>query len=405
MRVLTVGNMYPPLHEGGYELVWQAAVEYLRDRGHEVRVLASDHRAAGPRPAELEVFRELQWYWRDHDFPRLGARQRLRIERHNAAVFDRHVRDLAPDVLGWWSMGGMSLGLVERTRRAGYPAVAAVCEDWMLYAPTVDGWMRMFGRLRPVGALVERLTGLPTSVDLARIGPCLFPSETTRERARARWVLDDTAVCHQGVSRELFAPAPGQGWGWRLLYVGRIDPRKGIDLAIAALARLPADASLTIAGTGDEKHRTDLLALARSLGVADRVTFTSRPRTQLGELYARADAVVFPVRWREPWGLVPLEAMSVGRPVVATGLGGSGEYLRDRENCLIFDAAEGAAALAARVRELAADPALRNRLRDGGFATADRFGEHDFSRAFERLLGRSSESWPRRPTPQVPSAA
>ena len=97
--------------------------------------------------------------------------------------------------------------------------------------------------------------------------------------------------------------------------------------------------------------------------------------------------------------------MSVGRPVVATGLGGSGEYLRDRENCLIFDAAEGAAALAARVRELAADEGLQDRLREGGFATANRFGEHDFSRAFERLLGRSSESRPRRPTPQVPSAA
>jgi glycosyltransferase involved in cell wall biosynthesis len=275
----------------------------------------------------------------------------------------------------------------------------------MLYGPTVDGWMRMFGRLRPVGALVERLTGLPTSVDLARVGPCLFPSETTRERARARWALGDTAVCHQGVSRDLFAPAPDQNWGWRLLYVGRIDPRKGIDLAIAALARLPADASLTIAGTGDEKHRADLLALARSLGVADRVAFTSRPQKQLRELYARSDAVVFPVRWREPWGLVPLEAMSVGRPVVATGLGGSGEYLRDRKNCLTFDAAEGAAALAARVRELATDPALRSRLREGGFATADRFGEHDFSRAFEQLLGRSTESRPRRPTPQVPSAA
>src|SRR5436309_54199 len=144
-------------------------VAYLRERGHEVRVVGRDAGGAGPRPEELGVFRELQWYWRDHDFPRLGARQRLRIERHNAAVFDRHVRDLAPDVLGWWSMGGMSLGLVERTRRAGYPAVAAVCEDWMLYGPTVDGWMRMFGPLRPVGALVERLTGLPTSVDLARI--------------------------------------------------------------------------------------------------------------------------------------------------------------------------------------------------------------------------------------------
>ena len=48
--------------------------------------------------------------------------------------------------------------------------------------------------------------------------------------------------------------------------------------------------------------------------------------------------VVFPVRWEEPWGLVPIEAMARGRPVVATGRGGSGEYLRDGENCVLFEA-------------------------------------------------------------------
>jgi glycosyltransferase involved in cell wall biosynthesis len=109
----------------------------------------------------------------------------------------------------------------------------------------------------------------------------------------------------------------------------------------------------------------------------------------LAELYADADAVVFPVRWHEPWGLVPIEAMSVGRPVVATGLGGSGEYLRDGENCLIFDPKRGAAQLAERLRALASDEGLRVRLRDGGFATAARFGEDDFSEAFERLIERA----------------
>ena len=52
---------------------------------------------------------------------------------------------------------------------------------------------------------------------------------------------------------------------------------------------------------------------------------------------------MFPVRWNEPWGLVPIEAMARGRPVVATGRGGSGEYLRDGENCMLFDADDDAA--------------------------------------------------------------
>ena len=47
MRVLTVGNIYPPHHLGGYELVWQGAVRTLRDAGHAVRVLTTDVRYAG----------------------------------------------------------------------------------------------------------------------------------------------------------------------------------------------------------------------------------------------------------------------------------------------------------------------------------------------------------------------
>jgi glycogen synthase len=93
------------------------------------------------------------------------------------------------------------------------------------------------------------------------------------------------------------------------------------------------------------------------------------PREELPARYAAADAVLFPVRWREPWGVVPLEAMGVGRPVVATGRGGSGEYLRDGENALLFDA-EDPAALAARVERLASDEMLRARLRAGGLETA-----------------------------------
>ena len=90
--------------------------------------------------------------------------------------------------------------------------------------------------------------------------------------------------------------------------------------------------------------------------------------------YARADATVFPVRWEEPKGLVPLASMGRGRPVVATGRGGSAEYLRDGENCLLFDAWD-ADALAAAVRRLAGDPALCQRLREGGLETAPRHTE------------------------------
>jgi glycosyltransferase involved in cell wall biosynthesis len=169
------------------------------------------------------------------------------------------------------------------------------------------------------------------------------------------------------VGEEFLDAAPIQPWSWRLLYVGRIDERKGIDTAIRALEHLPAEATLRVVGSGDDAAEQRLRALAD-----ERVRFEGIiPRERLPQVYADADAVLFPVRWREPWGVVPLEAMGIGRPVVATGRGGSGEYLRDGDNALLFDA-EDPAALARCLQRLAADEALRERLRDSGLQTARR---------------------------------
>lgn len=392
MRVLTVGNMYPPHHLGGYELVWQSSVVHLRSADHAVRVLTTDFRRddAPDREPEDDVHRELRWYWREHEFPRLSLPARLRLERHNAAVLERHLSDLRPDVVCWWAMGGMSLSLIERVRRAGRAAAGVACDDWMLYGPEVDAWMRIFAGRPRLAALAERTTGIPARLELGAVGPWLFPSETVRRRALERG-LDpaQTEVAHQGPDRALFGPAPPHEWRWRLLYVGRIDPRKGIDTAILALTLLPEEATLKVVGAGDERHLAELGGLARARGLGSRVAFTHAPQEQVAAVYAEADAVLFPVRWVEPWGLVPLEAMAVGTPVVATGMGGSGEYLDDGENCLLFDAGRGAEDLAEKVRRLAENPRLRARLREGGFETASRSSLGSFNAAVLRMLERA----------------
>jgi glycogen(starch) synthase len=377
--------MYPPHHFGGYELVWQSAVRHLERHGHEVRVLTTDLRTGSDEPDDPYVRRELRWYWREHAFPRLSRMERVRLERGNAQVLDRELRDFQPDVVSWWSMGGMSLSLLEWVRRRGIPAVAFVHDDWLEYGPQVDGWLAaLAARPRWAAALAGRLVGVPGRVDFARAARYLFVSETTRRRALATGLSPvSTGIAHSGIEAAFLDPAPEREWLWSLLYVGRLDPRKGADTAVEALARLPPDASLTLVGGWDAREERRLAGLAAELGVAERVHHAGqRTRPEVNAAYAEADAVVFPVRWEEPWGLVPLEAMGRGTPVLATGRGGSGEYLRNGVNCVLFEAGD-AAGLAAAVTRVAGDRRLRRVLRDGGFDTASRYTEDGFN---ERVL-------------------
>lgn len=317
MRVLTVGNMYPPHHQGGYEQDWAAGVAALRAAGHDVQVLVSDHREPGVGDVdEPDIFRDLRWYWHEHEFPKRSFREALAIERHNAAVLAQRIKAFAPDVVSWWPLGGLSIGLVEQVRRRSLPAIGVVYDDWMVYGPRVDAWQARWARrrTRAVAPVVGGITNLPTRVDLSAAARWLFASESVRSAALgAVGELPDTALLAPGLDDVFLEQAPPRDWTWSLLAPGRLDRRKGLGTAVEALARLP-QARLTIVGSGDDRYAGELHALAERLGVAGRLAIEPpRPRPELVKAYAYADAVVFPVEWAEPFGLVPLEAMGIGR--------------------------------------------------------------------------------------------
>jgi len=398
MRVLALGNVYPPHTLGGYEIVWQGSARHARAQGHEVRVLTTDFRlpTLPPHaPEDPDVHRELRWYWRDHEWPRLGWRERFQIERHNARIFNRHIREFRPDVLTSWPMGGMSLGLIERARRAGVPAVFFVYDYWPKYGRERDLWLHGMRRWPGARRVIEQLTGLPTQIRVEGTGRWLFSAECVRAvTIESGWSIDDSRLLAPGIEN-LYIDAPREHapdpWQWRLLYLGRVVEQKGVHTAIEALAKLPAQATLTIVGDGDERYRADLRELADRLGVGSRVEIAPKgPHGQALELYRRSDALLFPVIWREPWGLVPLEAMAAGTVVLATGRGGSGDYLRDGYNCLLFPP-EDPEALALALRRLAADEHLRRQLRDAGYETAAAHSEDDFNRrALEEITRAAS---------------
>jgi D-inositol-3-phosphate glycosyltransferase len=205
-------------------------------------------------------------------------------------------------------------------------------------------------------------------------------SDEVFELVRMGADLRRVAVVPCGVDVELFRPdgpaAPRPHGRHRLLVVSRLVERKGIGDVVVAMARLP-EAELVVAGgppagelAGDPEGRR-LTALAERAGVADRVRLLGQVgRGDLPALYRSADLVVC-VPWYEPFGIVPLEAMACGVPVVVSAVGGLVDSVVDGVTG-VHVPTRRPRSLAAAVAGLLADPGRRASLGATGARRARR---------------------------------
>jgi glycosyltransferase involved in cell wall biosynthesis len=148
-----------------------------------------------------------------------------------------------------------------------------------------------------------------------------------------------------------------------LLAMGRLHPNKDFATLLRALALLPRETHLALAGEGPE--RAALEALARDLGLGPRVAFLGW-RQDAGALLAGARMLVVPSRI-EPLGNVVLEGFSAARPVVATAADGPREVIEPDRTGLLVPVGD-APALAAAIARLLADPARAAALAEAGRA-------------------------------------
>ena len=339
---------------------------HLEGNGHRVRVLVA-RRGPGSGDEDRDVRRALRWLAPGTRLERDAA---LAFERHNRAELAAELDSFPPDVVCWWRLAEGSLSLVDCVRRRGIPALGYVGDGWLHEGPARDPWEPF--RREPL--------------QLGGAARWVFNSEWLRDRTRRAGVdLARSDILAPGVDLATFTPRPARAWSGSLLYAGRLTHAKGVDLAVRALARLPA-ATLVLAGSGEASYVTELERLAAQHGAGDRLDIRGpMEREELARCYRAADAVLFPVRWEEPFGLVPLEAMACGTPVVAVASGGASEYLRHGGNALTV-AGEDPGALAAAVIRLAADPVMRGRLRAGGLSTAERFDARSSDARLEAML-------------------
>ena len=201
----------------------------------------------------------------------------------------------------------------------------------------------------------------------------------------------DITVVPCGVDTRVFTPdgpAAPRGPVPRILYVGRMVERKGIGNLITALPGVPG-AELVIAGgpapelLDEDPDIRRLRGLADKHGVRRRVRFLGRvEHALLPELYRSADVVAC-VPWYEPFGIVPVEAMACGVPVVVAAVGGLTDTVIDNVTG-VHVPPRRPAAIAAALRGLLDDPERRRQLAQAG---RDRAARHyDINRVIASTL-------------------
>ena len=214
--------------------------------------------------------------------------------------------------------------------------------------------------VRFYGARPQTIGVIPAGVDAEMFSP------DSRSSARSALDLDEKRV---------------------ILYVGRMERLKGLDLLLGAFARLEetADARLLMLGgrLGQDDELDRLKSIAVRLGIGDRVTFSGAvPHTELPTYYRAADVFVLP-SYYESFGLAALEAMACGTPVVVSRVGGLKSFVRSGETGYLIPW-HCPEPFAERIDMLLANPSLREAMGRAARAKAEQM---TWDGVAERMLG------------------
>jgi phosphatidylinositol alpha-mannosyltransferase len=361
LKIGIVSQAYHPAIGGVTEHV-DATSRLLRERGHEVTVITARFRGAcADEPGVVRL-------GRNYVIPYNGAENNITLGRG----LDRAIRDTlrrgAFDVVHVHCPLSPTLPLLT-VRAAAQPIVGTFHST-----SSSDRDFRIFRRfLSPFFRRIDR----PLAV-----------SEAAREYV-TRHFPGDVRILPNGVDLERFQPGlprdPAFDGGVpNILFVGRHDPRKGLPDLLAACRILAHEGhrfQVIIVGDGWLRRRAERLAsgpLKRRVHFVGRVTNANLPR-----YYASADVFSSPARGGESFGLVLLEAMACGVPVVASDLPGYRSVLTQGMEGLAT-APRDPRALARALRMLLLNPELRARMGRRGIETARR---HAWPAIVSRLEG------------------
>jgi glycosyltransferase involved in cell wall biosynthesis len=371
LRILAFCDYFHPGAGGGAERVAREVYRRLAEWGAEVTVVTT----AGPAEAwadEAAGLRVLGVPTLDLT-PRIGLQASLTVGAMRRAL---HVAGgLRPHVIHANSLQFQTSVAAARVhRRSGLPMVITAHIGGFGYLP--QPW-------RTLGALHEQTVGRCLLANASRVIAVSEPVATHLRRYRG--LEDRIRVVPNGVDHDAFRPAEsrplGNASGVSVLFVGRLVPNKGPDLALEALAELrreglPVD--LTIVGDGP--MRPSLERRVRELEVDDAVAFSGFTG-DVAERLRAADIFVRPTL-TEGMPLAVLEAMASRVCVVASDVPGNASLIRHGESGLLFSAGD-VRGLTDALRRVVLDADQRERLARVGHLASQ---EHSWNRCARETL-------------------
>lgn len=342
MRIAQVSPWFSP-HFGGVETHVRSLSQELARRGHEVTVVTSRHDPSLPQEEAMDGFRVIRVRPR-FVFMRTPITPRMRGS----------LRDVAADVVHAHSPPPL----------ASHYAGAVASERGIPYVLTYHCDVDLPSALGSVVESVYRRS-LGASI-LRKAARVVVTTRTYAATSRAVWRYNPTVIPNAVDHRRFRPDVDGSRIRSTLsippevplvLLVGRIVPHKGIEHFIEA-ARYVPEARFLVAGEGSLLE--SMKRLAASMGVSDRVRFVGRvSEARLPEVYAACDVFVLPsVSRLEAFGIVALEAMATGKPVIVADIPGVREMIVDGQDGLLADPVNSMD-LAEKVRRLLADPEAR----------------------------------------------
>jgi glycosyltransferase involved in cell wall biosynthesis len=377
LRVLHVNKFL--FRKGGAESYMLDLAELQRGAGDEVAFWGMQHRD-NPRPQPLED--TFPSYVELEPSPRgataLSTAARMIWSPSSKHGLDMALRRFKPDVVHCHNIyHQLSPSILSPVRRSGTACVMTL-HDYKLACPSyqmldhgrpcdlcVTGgtWHAAKQRCKEGSLLASTLLSVESGVHrmihaYAPVGVFISPSQfLANVMERSGVESERIKVVNHFIDLQNTPSSDGSATGF--LFVGRLSPEKGVDTLIEAVARMPQDTRLDIAGDGPSRAILERLAGERAPG---RVTFRGRVAAgQVRELLAGSIASVVPSRWYENQPMAILESFAARVPVVATNLGGIPELIQDEVEGLVV-APDDPAALAAAMRRLSDDPDWAHRM-------------------------------------------